>query len=127
MPIRLEDLTKESKQVTFEHLGEQVTISYRLNALTPMQGDLIARMSEMFKSNAKPITLAEENGMNSELIDALLWLLVEWDVLGENGKPLPITRKWLSRLPSSFLYTLFGEILADMRPNARSAAISSAS
>lgn len=122
MPIRLEDLAKTTKRVTFEYDGEPVTVEYRLNAVTPQQGELIERLTSMFGG---AVTLSEENKVNEQLIDVLNWLVVSWDVLDDKGKPLPVTKTWLRKLPSAFLYTLFGEILADLRPNAQSAAISS--
>lgn len=123
MAVRIGDLAKATKVVTFVYEGEEVTIEYRLNAMTPAQSELIGRVTEMF---GKPITLRQETQVTNELIDTLCWLVVNWDVLNEKGKPLPINRDWLNRLPSAFLYTLFGEILADLRPNAASAEMQSA-
>jgi hypothetical protein len=130
MPMRLADILKETQTIDFEYGGEMAQIEFRINAITPQQSELIARMGELFRAGQAGdedagITLQQETELNQELIDVLLWLLVSWDVLGRTGKPVPITRNELKKLPSAFLYSLFGAIVGAHRPNAGSVGSSS--
>jgi hypothetical protein len=124
MPMRLADILKETQTIDFEYGGEIAQIEFRVNAITPQQSELIARMGELFRAgqagDEATITLQQETELNAELIDVLLWLLVSWDVLGRTGKPVLITRNELKKLPSAFLYSLFGAIVGAHRPNATS-------
>lgn len=125
MPMRLADIVKEVQTLDFEYGEETAQIEFRVNAVTPQQSELIMRMGELFRAgqagnDETTITLQQETELNAELIDVLLWLLVSWDVLGRNGKPVPITRNELKKLPSAFLYSLFGAIVGAHRPNATS-------
>ena len=61
-----------------------------------------------------------ETALTGDLVEALAWLLLSWDVMGDNGKPVPITKAGLRRLPNSFLYAVLSSVLGINRPNEQS-------
>ena len=116
MPIRMSDVLKETRTETFEYSGEQVTVEFRQNALTPQFSEMVLRFTELENEEGTG-RLRLESELSGELVEALVWLMTEWDVLGDNGKPLPITKANLRRLPTSFLFALLAALLGVNRPN----------
>lgn len=44
-------------------------------------------------------------------------LLVSWDVLGEDGKPIPTDEATMKRLPTTFIISVFNAITAESQPD----------
>jgi hypothetical protein len=55
---------------------------------------------------------------------AIAGLLVAWDLLGDDDKPLPINAETLSALPLGFVESLIGEVTRDSRVNPQTRATS---
>lgn len=97
MALTIGHLQRNTRNLTFEFLGETVNVTYRPGALTPALSVEIADAATQL-----PIVTALER------------LLVSWDVLGEDGQtPLPITHAVLVSLPSEFLSTVFSAVMGD--------------
>lgn len=120
MPIRLSDVMKESRKAEFEFSGETVTVEFRQNAVTPQFSEMILRFTELDALEDKQESFRAETALTTDLVEALVWLVLAWDVLGDNGKPIPITKANLRRLPNQFLYAVLSGILGINRPNEQS-------
>ena len=144
MPIRLADILKDTKTVTFSYEGEEVTVEYRHNALTPVLRIALAAGPTYFRARREPLEPAEPKGKGKKkptpaqaaaerdrwwqdalaeslgYLDVLAKLLVSWDVLGDDGQPLPVSTQMLEQFPLSFINAIVGAILTDGLPNPQS-------
>lgn len=120
MPIRLSDVMKESRKVEFEFSGETVTVEVRQNAITPQFSEMLLRFTDLDSTDDRQEAFRVETALTGDLVEALAWLLLSWDVMGDNGKPVPITKAGLRRLPNSFLYAVLSSVLGINRPNEQS-------
>ena len=102
MPIRLGDLRKERKRVTFPFAGDTVTLVYTTGAVTP-------------ELEARAFAIDDDHHYLGGLADLLTEILVEWDVLGDDGRPLPITREQIGKLSAQFLGMAWSAITSDQR------------
>lgn len=130
MPIRLADIYKDSKTVTFEYEGSEVTVEYRHKKLTPVNRVALMAGSEFFQER-KPATKPgkgkkpQETGLswrdvmdgNERFYGLVAEIIVSWDVLDEEGQPLPVTVEWLGMLPQDFLSGMIVALIADGRAN----------
>lgn len=90
MPLTLAALAAATRTVTFEYLGEQIHVTYRLAAQTI------------------------ENEQ-ADLQDRLAAQLVSWDVLDDDGKPYPTDAESLKHFPAPiFLLRVAQEITRDV-------------
>ena len=119
MPIRLSDLSRETRELAVELAdGSVVNVTYRWKAITPAMTQMLVRFGELVEAGEQAkLTIGEQVGLDKDLIETLAWLLVDWDVTGDDDQALPVSAKVLMRLPSAFLYQLFGAIVGDNRPN----------
>jgi len=88
-------------------------VTYRPGGFTP-------------ETEARLRQYADDQRGGAALVALLVDCLVEWDLLDEKGKPLPINAKALSSLPTLFLSRVVQAITEDMRPNLPSAGPSGA-
>lgn len=103
MPIKLSKIGAKTRKTTATYDGDEVALTYRPGAFTPR---VEARLSE-----------AQEEGRVSQEVAAVLAdVLVSWDVLDEDGKPLKPTAELLMDFPIDFLVGVTEAIGEDMRP-----------
>jgi hypothetical protein len=116
MPIRLADLTKEIRTVTkhFEGTEDTLTITYRPRAWTP---SIHAALLEAIDRGRTP----------EALVINLSTLVVEWDLLDDDGKPIPTTPESLRGVSLQVLNIAVETINADMLPDPTPAATSNGS
>ena len=139
MPIRLADILKDTKTVTFTYEEDEVTVEYRHNALTPVMRIALAAGGNYIRSKRQAATPAKGKGKKGEQpaqADGDSWwqdalaemqeylgtvasLIVNWDVLGDDGQPLPVTPALLEQLPLSFINAVVSAMLMDGLPNPR--------
>jgi hypothetical protein len=138
MPIQLSDILKDTKEITFDYEGNECTIVYRHKALTPIMRVLLGAGSDYIRSKResqqpkKKGKKGEAPGVNwqdlvadvHEYLGAIAGLLVTWDVLDDEGEPLPITVEWLEHLPMSFINSIAGAMLTDGLPNPQNGKVS---
>jgi hypothetical protein len=105
MSIKIGDLSKEVREISFVFADETVNLSYKVGKYT---GEAELRLSEA-QTDKQPV-----NG----LVNLLDGLLVSWDVLEDDGKQMAVTVENLRRLPVNFLAEMTNAITEDMRPNA---------
>lgn len=90
MPIKLANLASKTDTATFNFQGDECTIVYRPNWITP--------------ERQAALSAAQAEGKADEQFRALVIGLIEsWDVLGDDGQPVPVTDEWIGALPYSFL------------------------
>ncbi len=102
MPITLDNLKQDRRTCTVEYGGETASLTYRPSGYTPEVEDRFQTFIESSRS---------ANGFAGFLAN----ILVEWDVLDDNGKMFPITLEDLRTLPARFLTSVVNAITADMR------------
>src|SRR5438874_8922809 len=103
MPIRLAELTKETRTLvkTFDGTDDTLSVTYRPSAWTP------ALMAEH-------LAAVREGNTPEALVLDLAALLVSWDLLDDKGKPLPTTAEALREVSLEVLNVVLGAINADM-------------
>lgn len=105
MPIKVSNLKNNKRTVTGEYFGDTFEVVYRPNGLTPTIEDEL-----------------REAASNKVLVEKICGLIVQWDVLGEDGKPLPIKPDVLKDIDSALLVAIIGACREDMAPKVKSAA-----
>ncbi len=115
MPIKLGTLTKMTKTVThrFEELDESLTLTYRPRAYT-------ATAESAFQDAMK------ENRTSEAVVQMLSTMLVKWDLLGDDGEPLPFDAATLRDVPTEILGFAITAIMEDMSVGKTTDAISGA-
>ena len=102
--------------VTYEENGQQVegALTVRHRVLTPELWAQLKTGKPEAKKKPKDSALPEER---DSLVSELLALVTEWDVEGEDGKPLPITEETLRRIDYLLLKEINKAIFAYTFPN----------
>jgi len=120
MGVKFRDLMKETKKASVEYDGETVNFFYRPSAITPQMQLVAVRMQTMGedKEDSKP---SDMESLMEDFVTVICNLVSEWDVLDENGIPLPVNAAWVSQMPLAFLSALFSAAVENMRPNDKSA------
>jgi hypothetical protein len=113
VPLRLADLTKETKTaiLTFAGTADTLTVTYRLRAHTP------AIAAEVRAAVAEDRTL-------DAIVCRLLTTVTAWDLLDDEGQTIPLTEAGLAGVASDVLLLIWDGLLADMRPDPTPAASS---
>jgi hypothetical protein len=102
MPISLSHMKNDKRTLTVHYFGDECNVTYRPSALTPVTENALRDAED-----------------NTTLIDTLAEMIVAWDVLDEEGKPLPIEADVLNQLPNAFLGHVLQACREDMLPKSR--------
>lgn len=86
------------RKITIEYDGEPITIFFS-------------------PKNVSEEKLRELQNSNMSLSELLADVLVDWDIIGEDNKPFPITPENLRTLPIDLLVVIQSAILESMFPN----------
>lgn len=97
MPISITDLEKDRATCTVEWEEETAEVVFRPSGYTPLVEDRWRRAIE----GNRPI---------GGLAEMLASILIEWELVDENGAALPPTRETLEGLPSRFLVRVMDAI-----------------
>lgn len=102
MPISLSALKSGERTLLFEYDGESAEVTYRVSSYTPELEQAVAEKLESgLPASSTAVILAE--------------LLIDWDVVDENGERLPTDYATVSRFPMDFLTALLTTISEDQR------------
>jgi len=112
MPLKLTELRKTTRTVTFSYSGEDVTVVYKPGLLTATRRLRMLYGSGAYLEMDRPQARDVLTGWESYHTD-LAALLVSWDVLGEDGKPCDPTAALLEQFPQSFINALVGALIDD--------------
>lgn len=120
MPLRLTDLQRGEAAFAFEYQGETVNVTYRIGKLTyALRTRLLlgagAHLDEATQREGKAV-LEAWTTYHADLAS----LLVKWDVLGEDGKPMQPTAELLEQLPRDFIDALQKAMLDHQGANPQS-------
>jgi hypothetical protein len=105
MPIQLKDVLGNKRTITATWRdGEEFSITYDQGAYTPtLQSEMVAK--------------AEAGEIDNAETALVLVLVKEWDLIGEDGKPVPITQEAVEKVPMVILNFVLGEIAGDISGN----------
>lgn len=112
MPISLADLQQNVAKLSLKLGDDDLTVSYRPGLITQAMRNNLIRGAIAFVVDGEDV-----DGAWRRYFDAIASLLVSWDILGEDDKPLPITTETLATLPLGFIEALIGEVAKDARKN----------
>ena len=102
MSIKLSEIQKNKRTCTMEFGGETAKVVYRPAAMTPESED-------EFKT-------ALESGRSGDALAGMLAnMLVEWDVLGEDDKPISVEYQVLRTVHTAILDAAIKAIMDDVR------------
>lgn len=102
MPVQLSKLVNATADLTIALGDDELNVTYRVNAITPAY---LARYE-----NEKSVT---------GFVSAIKELVVSWDLLGDDGQPVPID-DGLEALGIHILSALYEAIVQAARPLAKS-------
>lgn len=103
--MKLSQLRANVRRIVVDYYGDTVDIAYRPAEMTPETEDALREAREA-------------NRVTDALVGLITRAVIEWDVIGDDDKPLPITPENVRPLPSAFLLHLMAAIQEDMVPNA---------
>lgn len=106
MPRRTSAFTKPTKSVTRVYEGDDdtLTIVYRPDVFTP-------RIERLFQEEAKSDTPSQA------MLTLLPRLVVSWDLLGDDDKPIPLTPEALEDVTREVLGEVLDIVITDMKPD----------
>ncbi len=113
MGVRISSLVANKRTITISVGDNALNITYRPGGITPETEDRLRGY-------------ADEQRGGAALVALLADCLVEWDLLDDKGKPLPVNVETLRRLPVVFLGRIATAMTEDMRPNSTSGGNSAA-
>lgn len=112
MPLSLGDLRSRTRRVAVPVAGETLEVEYRPTALTP---GLIAWLRGI-----------EADGQPERLAEVLCQVVIGWDLLGDDGAPLPVTEEVARELPLRLLGVIVRAVLEDAQEDPPSPGTSAA-
>lgn len=101
MAIRIGDLQKDKSSVTIKYLGEEAVVSYVPSRYSPV---VEQTLHESIKNGVAGVGLAA----------LIVNIVTAWDVIGEDGNPVPLKSEDVMKLPILFLSAVVNQITADM-------------
>ncbi|KPL70119.1 hypothetical protein ADN00_18940 [Ornatilinea apprima] len=102
MSIRISDLVQEERTITIMVGDEELSVTYRPKAYTPLVEDQMQ-------------SLMESNRPGNGLAQMLSHILINWDVVDENNKPIETTFENIRKFPVALLTLITQEINKDNR------------
>lgn len=115
MAIKLTTLRNATRRVSFVYAGEDVDVVYKPGLMTSARRLRIVLGTQAYwESDTTPKAKEMLAGWESFHAD-LAEMLVSWDVLGEDGKPLAPTADLLEQFPQSFISALVEALIDDQR------------
>ena len=123
MPIKLKDLKKATKTTSFVYGEDTVNLTYRPAAITPRVQYVARALTDLsgqqidltdLAQDARNAIVRDRTAAVSEAIgdylDILVSIITAWDVLGDDGKPLPVTAEVMADFPYEFINALFAAV-----------------
>ncbi len=104
MPISISALTANRRTVNIDFSGETLKVTYRPSAINAAQEE-------------RELADRETGHHVMSIIRTLIENIVSWDLLGEDGQPLPLTEDALKPLGIDVLQTISNSIVRDALPN----------
>lgn len=113
MAIKLKDLRQATRTAKFTYAGEEINLTCR--PASPWARVAFNEVAALANKPAAPnedwqqltARLEEDGAVMTDYITVIAELVTAWDVLGEDGQPLPITADTIARFPDRFIHQLF--------------------
>lgn len=102
MPISLSELMQDKRSCEVKIGDETAQVVYRPSAYTPIVEDALQ-------------TAIEGRRPGTGMAEYLAAIIISWEVIGDDGEEVPITKESLSSLPSRFLSEVSAAITDDVR------------
>ena len=107
MTIKLSDIISEKRWVTVDVSGFDVRVAYTPNTITLRRSEELSHLLDSIDSNPD-IRIGEETArMFCDLVS-------EWDILGDDDRPFPITVEALQDFPANILQRILEGVQADV-------------
>lgn len=127
MPISITDLQRGSRTFTVTYEGDEVKVTYNPGHYTPELEELFVEERHLGRSAIRLLvggTRQVPDGQTKEGKPKfreyhIPGVLLSWDVLDTEGKPIAPTEEFLARLPSRFLWAVVNGLREDMLPKER--------
>lgn len=103
MPLNLGNIKNDKRTLNINTMWGDCEVTYKPSALTPTIED--------------ELRAADDTRV---LIDVLCDMLMAWDVVDEDGQPLPLTPEVLSTIPNALLGAIMQGCREDMIPKPKS-------
>lgn len=108
MTVKFSELAKGVRSVVAEWEGESVKVQYRPGANSAA---FAIALQEAMEGSA--------SGGTRAIVDSLANMMIGWDVVDDDGKPMPISADDLLAYPVGFLSAILNAIAEDQAPNGR--------
>lgn len=102
MPVRLSDLVSDTRDLAIKIAGETLNVTYRPSAYTPELEDATQGNFERNRSSGAAAAM-------------LAGLLVEWDLVDDDGEVIEIEVESLRTVPAEVLFAILAEIIDDLQ------------
>lgn len=106
MPVRVSAVRNATACVKVAVGDDELTVRYAPNRYTPRFEEQLQAAGEKSLSLARMVAA----------------LVIEWDLLGDEDEPYPLTQEALAELGVKFLSDVVGAIVRDVSPNPKSSA-----
>jgi hypothetical protein len=100
MAINLKAVREKVQETDFEYDGEKAKVWFRPNTMTPSLEKEIRRMQ---RELADQDELDKQEAGGRRYLDTFCRVVIDWEVLDEDGARVPITPEAISELPYNFL------------------------
>ena len=107
MPLKLSRLFEATSTEEIPYLGEVLTVTWTPAGMTPALQDRF-------------LSADGENASTKAVVEVLSGLLRGWDLLDDDGTPIPTTTERLMVLPKNFLLEVLGSLSSASSPKAES-------
>ena len=107
MPIKLSDIVAAKRWIDVDIAGEKVKVAYKPNAITLRRSAELEHLISRIDDDPDIDTGAEIARMFCDLV-------AEWDIMGEDDEPYPISVESLQDFPANILTMLLQAVQEDV-------------
>lgn len=100
--MKVADLFAEKRGITIVINGDPLNVFYRPAIMTPVMMESVQKIGQQPQEQI------------DALVEFLFLILAEWDLIGDDGAPYPVTHASLGLLPIAFLVRVMQAVVKDM-------------
>lgn len=112
MGLKISDIKREERTTTISFDSGDLNVTYRPNVFTPAT---IAELASVTDGSDNAAVLEQ----NESFVRQLCELLVNWDLIGDDGEVIPIEPEAVAKVPLSVFQVVMRHIGEENRPEAR--------
>jgi hypothetical protein len=110
MGVKLQQLFNSTQEVLFDYLGNEITVQYKASGLSP---EKLVKAEDIQRAAS---TTGESEKALRALVELVAGVIVSWDVLDEDGQPIPVTEEFLWDCPLDFVMGLIEAVRGTQEP-----------